>query len=408
MTETIVTAGTVLVGAGAAIHDGAVLIRDGQIVSVGAAAQVRGHAGAGAETLSYPMASTLLPGLIDAHARLVLNGGTTPYQDFQELDLTSEAQQRDYREGPMAQRARQAFACGVTTIRDIGDSHGLAIKLSKSIVAGDIAGPRIVAAGPPLTIPAADAWFLGGAVEGDDAIREAIAEHAAAGADLICFHDSGGFLHIGPRTPPFSWQTLFTPRQVAIIVDEAHAHGLPVAAHVFARDAITHAVAAGVDTIEQCYWTVGREQYDWDTTAATAMAQQGIIGCLPSNTNREHQIRRVGEERAREVWYGRYTLLDEHGVRLAAGTSAGSTTSAFDDYVGALETYAWLGFTTAKIIEIATGNAAAALGLDKITGALLPGYSADLLVVDGDPLADLQALRRVLMVMAGGVRVTAA
>ena len=400
MAETIVTAGTVLTGA-ESLRDGAVLIRDSQIVSVGALEEVRQDAAGDAQTLRYPR-STLLPGLIDAHVRMVLGSGTSPYQDFNRLDLSSDRQQEAYLAGPMAQRAEQTLAAGVTTVRDVGDSRNLSIRLGREIAEGRIAGPRVVAAGPPLTTPGGDGAFLGGAVHGDDSIRAAIFAHAEAGAKLICYHDSGGFLKLTPLTPPFSWQVLFRPEQVELIVNEAHRHGLPVAAHVFSKDGIAHAVAAGVDTIEQAYWTVGKEQYDRDESVARVMAERGIFACLPSNTNRAHQIDRVGEERAIEIWYSRFTWLDELGVKLIPGSSAGSVTSDFGDIVGSLETYAWLGFSPARIIELATRNAAAALGLDKVTGYLASGYSADLLVVDGNPLEDLQALRRVQLVMAAG------
>lgn len=402
MSETLISAGTVLAPDGKRIRDGAVLVRDREIVNVGPLAEVQKGASGEAEVFDYPKSSTLLPGLIDAHVRLTLSGGKTPYQEFQEVDLTTESRQRTYRENVMARRAQATLSVGVTTVRDVGDSRGLAVRLGKQIADGEIGGPRIIAAGVPLTTRGGDGSFLGGEVDTDDSIREAVAAHAEAGADLICYHDSGGFLKLVPRTPPFSWETQFKPAQVELIVSEARKHGLPVAAHVFSKDGIAHAVDAGVDTIEHCYWTVGREQYDREESVAAAMAERGIIACLPSNANREHMIERVGEERARELWYGRFPWLDEIGVRLAAGSSAGSTTSPFDDFVGCLETYEWIGFSREKIIQFATRNAASALGLDKVTGTLEAGYSADLLVVDGNPLEDLQALRRPQFVMVAG------
>src|SRR5581483_3340654 len=161
---------------------------------------------------------------------------------------------------------------GVTTVRDIGDSHGLTISLGSRIEDGYLPGPRVVPAGTPLTTPNGDGCFLGGEVVSDADIRTAIASRADAGAQLICYHDSGGFLKLVTGSPPFSWDTQFRPEQTAIIVAEAHNHGLPVAAHVFSKDGIENAVAAGADTIEHCYWTVGRNQYDRDHSVATAMA----------------------------------------------------------------------------------------------------------------------------------------
>jgi len=99
---------------------------------------------------------------------------------------------------------------------------------------------------------------------------------------------------------------------------------------------------------------------------------------------------------------GRLRWLADHGVPLIAGTDAGLPGSVFNNPAGSLDLYEWLGFSRAQILRIATVDSAQALGLGEVTGQLAPGFSADLLVVDGDPLADLAALRKVRRVMAGG------
>ena len=110
---------------------------------------------------------------------------------------------------------------------------------------------------------------------------------------------------------------------------------------------------------------------------------------------------RMGDEVAARV-FGRLTWLEEHGVTLIAGTDAGLPGSVFDKPVAALELYESLGFPPARILEIATVDSAKALGMGDTAGRLAPGYRADLLVVDGDPLTDLAALGKVRRVMAGG------
>lgn len=94
--------------------------------------------------------------------------------------------------------------------------------------------------------------------------------------------------------------------------------------------------------------------------------------------------------------------MDALGVPFIAGTDAGLPRAVFDNFAGALELYSWLGFTNDRIIEFATVNAAAALGLGAVTGRLAPGLAADLLVVEGDPLTTPDALHNVRMVMVGG------
>ncbi|HEY1918274.1 MAG TPA: amidohydrolase family protein [Streptosporangiaceae bacterium] len=142
----LITAGQVLTGpAGSLICDGAVLVDGARIVAVGPAADVARQAGPEVRRRDYP-AHTLLPGLINCHVHLALDAGPAP------LDNLLAVNDDELLAG-MAQRARQALAAGVTTLRDLGDRRGLAMRLRDQITAGEVAGPRIVASGPPLTIP---------------------------------------------------------------------------------------------------------------------------------------------------------------------------------------------------------------------------------------------------------------
>ncbi|PZS12779.1 MAG: hypothetical protein DLM60_21745 [Pseudonocardiales bacterium] len=96
----------------------------------------------------------------------------------------------------LAFRAQQLLNCGVTTVRDLGDRGGLTVALRESIEAGDLAGPRILAATAPLTPPGGHCWFLGGEVAGSDQIRQQIRRNAAAGADVIKVMVSGGSMKV--------------------------------------------------------------------------------------------------------------------------------------------------------------------------------------------------------------------
>lgn len=393
MRETIVAAGTVLLGpATNVLRDGAVLVRDGRIAAVDTTETIR-RAHPDADLTQFPT-GTLLPGLINAHVRLVLSGSSNPTRTFQETDPADLPEQ-------MRRHHREVWSAGVTTVRDMGDTGGLAIQLGKDGEAGRVAGPRIVAAGPPLTVPGGDGGFLGGVVDSDDAIRAAIADRAEAGAALICYHGSGGYLT--PGGPTF-WDAPFPDAQAALIVSEAARYGLPVAAHVYSASGISQAVDAGVHSIEHCLWSTGDGQWRRDEAVARRMAEQGIYVCIPSGRNRAAIIARHGEQRAIELFYSRYPWFDQIGVRLIPGTTAGSTNAVFSDFVTGLETYEWMGFGLDRIIDIATVDAAEALGLAGVTGALATGYSADLLVVEGNPLDDLQSLRRPQLVMAAGQR----
>lgn len=396
MADSIITSGRVLAGPEhTPITDGAVLIRGGEIVSVGTRADIVA-ANPDVEPLTLPATTTVLPGLINGFVRLVGDTSRTPYANLH-TDLQSGALA-----DRIAERAQQATRAGITTVRDVGDIGGQTIALGQRIAAGEANGPRIVASGSPLTIPDGDAAELFATpVASDDEIRQAIAERADAGASFVEYHDSGSFF---PGKPDF-WDTQFTQDQCHLIAGEARRHELKVASHAHSTSGIAQATAAGVDIIDQLTWSVGDEQFERDDAVAEQIAAQHIAVCIPSGSNRISVIKRYGEQAAIDNWYYRYPWLDKLGVALLPGTSAGGPNAPFDDYVSGLETYEYMGFTPARIAELATTQAARILGLGATTGAIAAGLCADLIAVDGDPTADLQALRNIQLVLARGERV---
>jgi imidazolonepropionase-like amidohydrolase len=386
----LITAGQVLPGpAGERIEDGAVLLDGDTILAVGPRRELEQ---ADIRRRDYPR-HTVLPGLVNCHVHLAFDTSLDPVAallDTDDVDLMLG----------MAGRAQQALRCGVTTIRDLGDRGGMAIRLRDAIARGELRGPRIFAAGPPLTIPRGHCWFFGGEVSGEAAIRHQVRHNAAQGADVIKVMASGG--HMTPNSPAM-WEPQFSTDELRIIVQEAAAVGLPVAAHAHGTESIAAAVEAGVDTVEHCTWmsAEGVAGGDRRDDVAKRMAERGIHACLAWSQNWREFIEKVGRERAQRT-YGRVRWLDQLGVPLIVGTDAGLPRSMFDGLPTALELYVELGFTPDRVLEMATVTSATALGLSGTTGRLAPGMAADLLVVDGDPLADFSALHRLDLVLARG------
>ncbi|MGH3622137.1 MAG: amidohydrolase family protein, partial [Sciscionella sp.] len=343
-----------------------------------------------ARRLRFPE-STLLPGLVNAHVHLSLDAGEDPVASL----LDSEA--ADVAAGT-AERAGQLLRCGVTTARDLGDRAAGAVLLRDAVSAGELPGPRILAAVAPLTPPGGHCWFFGGEVDGERAIRDMVRRNAAVGADVIKVMASGGQITQGGAN---MWESQFDAAQLRVIVEEAARHGLPVAAHAHGTEAIVASVAAGVHTVEHCTWMAGPGQQERREDVALEMAARNIAVCSTSSSNWRMMVERMGEEVASRV-YGRLSWMDSLGVPLLTGTDAGLRGSVFDDFVGALELYEWLGFGNDRIVELATVGSARALGLGEETGQLAEGFCADLLVVDGDPLTDLTALRDIRLVLAAG------
>ncbi|MEU6488323.1 amidohydrolase family protein [Streptomyces sp. NPDC046887] len=388
--DAIVSAGRVVTGPrGRHLIDAAVLVHDGTLTQVGPRAEIEAQAPEGAARFDHPD-GTLVPGLIDAHVHLVLDAGPDPVATLQATD--------DERLAPaMAGRARELLGCGVTTARDLGDRNGLAARLRDEIAAGRTAGPRLLTAGTPVTAPGGHCWFLGGEADGPDAIRATVARNLARGVDAIKVMATGGGITRGG--PPI-WAAQFTAEELALVVRQAAAAGLPVAAHAHGTEGIAAAVTAGVATIEHCTW-MGPAGFDVREELVAAMVDQGIAVCPAASPDWRGFAERFGTERAEEM-FDRLRWMRERGVRLIAGTDAGVTHAVFGDFVSSLEFFAHIGCTPTEVLDLATADTARALGIGHDTGSIRPGYRADLLLVDGNPLDDLQALREVRLVMAAG------
>ncbi|MBN9754972.1 hypothetical protein Ae168Ps1_6033 [Pseudonocardia sp. Ae168_Ps1] len=391
--EDLYTAATVLLGPeGESVSDGAVLVADGVISAVGRRDEV--EVGVGRDVAVHQFGdATIIPGLVDAHVHLVFHGGPNILDTlYAEDDDTRLAQK-------MTERAQELLRSGVTTAQDLGDRNGLARQVRDSISGGEVLGPRLLTAGAPLTVKEGHCWFLGGVVEGEREIRDRIRLLAAQGVDAVKIMASGGQLTPGPYA---MWDPQFTLTELRAAVDEAHGHGLRIAAHAHSAAAIALAVDAGVDTVEHATWLV--EGPDWDPRPEVAqqMAEQGTVLCHASSNDWRGLATKVGEVWARQLM-GRVVWFDEHGVTQIAGTDAGVT--SFAGTAAALARFTEYGFPPGKAVEIGTVAGAKALGLDAVTGSLAPGMAADLLVVEGNVLADLSAVTRPRLVIINGQHV---
>jgi len=387
--DVLICAGQLLVGpAGQRVEDGAVLVRDCAIVAAGSREDVAALAPRDATRLEFPDA-TVLPGLIDCHVHLAFDPAGEFVAAMREDDDATLLLK-------MAARARSLLEAGVTTARDLGDCGYLAVRIRDAIAQGLLPGPRILTATTPLTSPRGHCWFLGGEVDGEQAILDLVRRNADGGADVIKVMASGGNL-----TPdgPAMWDLQFTSGQLHAIVTEAHRLNLPVAVHAHATEAIAAAVSAGADTIEHCTWVGSGPFADLRVDLAAGIAFKKIAVCATMNRNWRGWAATYGAQIVEQL-LDRLRWMDQRGIRLIGGTDAGVPGAPFDDYVNGLEAYRQVGFPADRIIQLATADAADALRLP--VGLLAPERHADVLVVDGDPLASLDGLRRVQLVLARG------
>jgi imidazolonepropionase-like amidohydrolase len=334
----------------------------------------------------YPGA-TILPGLIDSHVHLGFDGGPDPVARMR-------AQTGEQQLVLMLRNARDLLGVGVTTARDLGARSFSGLVVRDAIASGLARGPRLVTAGPPVTVTGGHCWFMGGEADSEDDLRRIVRTQHKHGADLIKVMATGGFMTRGSAP----WYAQFTTEQLAVIVAEARRVDMAVAAHAHGLEGIRRAVAAGVSTIEHCSWVTETNERFFDEPLAVSMAERGIVVCPTINVNAPYVTELTGIKVGENV-----QRMRELGVRIIAGTDAGIDNTPHHQYAGGLAAMvSLLGFPPAEVIAMATTEAAAALGLGAVTGRLAPGYEADLIVVDGDPLADVAALGRLRRVMARG------
>ena len=379
----VLTAPRVLTGA-EAVADGAVVIGGSTIDWAGpAAALPAGHAGL--PRTDYPGA-TILPGLIDGHVHLGFDGGPQPAA---RMRAETDGQQLVL----MLHSARELLGVGVTTARDLGGRGYLSIVVRDAIAAGLARGPRMVVAGSPVTVTGGHCWFMGGEADSEDDLRRLVRTQHKNGTDLIKVMSTGGFMTRGSAP----WYAQFSAAQLAVIVEEAARVDKPVAAHAHGIEGIRRAVQAGVATVEHCSFVTETNERRFDEALAAQMAEQGTVVCPTVNANAPYVATLTGVEVGQFV-----KPMHDMGVRLIAGTDAGIDNNPHHQYLGGLEHLVTLGFSAEQVLAMATTEAAAALGVGKVTGRLAPGYDADLIVVDGDPLADISALGSLRRVVARG------
>jgi imidazolonepropionase-like amidohydrolase len=332
---------------------------------------------------------TIIPGMIDAHVHLSSDCG--PAMGTQPAERPdAEAVLR------IIGNAHRFLRAGVTTVRDLGTPGGLA-GLVRDRDPG-VPAATIVTANQPITITGGHGAHMGIACDSVPELRRAVRAHAAQGSDWIKVMASGGF--VNPRRPEGAavYRPLFTAEEMAVIVTEAHALGMPVAAHCQNRDSIEMAFRAGVDTIEHATFAA-RPHAVVDERLAAEIAEDGRP-VVPTVNN--YWLTRGVPWAPAEVALANLRRLYDLGVRLVAGTDMGLPTTTPERYAEGLMVFEEIGMDRRDILAAATSAAAAAIGRSQVAGEIGPGRPADLVALAGDPLADARAYSRVRWVMKGG------
>jgi imidazolonepropionase-like amidohydrolase len=378
----LITAAKLVNAEGDTLLDCGVVVEESLILWVGALRDLPAtFAGTGRLDLG---SATLLPGLIDAHVHLSL--GSEPSQ----VDGLSFVDSDDEELVTMLASARELVEAGVTTARDLGGRGYLALEARDAVESGRAIGPRILAAGPPLTPPLGHCWFMGGEVDGSENAVKLVQAHVDAGVDVIKVMATGGFLT--PGTTP--WDASFDETTLEAIVAESHRLGRRVAAHCHGVDGIRQALAAGVDTLEHCSFMEEGGGTAVDDGLLDAIAASGVYVSPTMNADARLLMTQGWKPPVVELWH--------RGARVIASTDAGIPGTPHRDYVLALAALVDAGIPDRDVLLAATVTAAQALDLEGITGRVVAGYVADLIAVHGDPSQDIRSLHNVRFVMSRG------
>jgi len=395
-----VKAGRVLdVRTGSYLANQIILIEGDRIKEIGKASEVEPHVPAQAQVIDLSR-YTVLPGLIDCHTHLTFDPGNLGYRGL------SISYPREALTG--AKNARLTLQAGFTTVRNVG-AHGFAdVALRDSIEASEVPGPRMLASGPPLSVTGGHAdnnllapqfdYSSDGVANGVPQVMARVRENIKYGADVIKFMASGGVLSAGDRAD----LEQYSPEEMHAIVAESHRLGRKAAAHAHASQAIKDAVLAGADSIEHGSFI--------DAEGIRLMKEHGTYLCptlylmdwfmenyskLPLTPDMISKAKVVMPAARENV--GRAI---REGVKIAFGTDA----AVYPHGLNAREfrVMVKLGMTPLGAIQAATVNAADLLGWSDRVGTLESGKYADLIGVEGDPLADVRVLERVRFVMKRG------
>jgi imidazolonepropionase-like amidohydrolase len=323
------------------------------------------------------------------------NAGTRPWPQL--------AQQRPAFLVYMAQEnARKTLETGVTSVRDLGASDYADITMRDLINRGAMVGPRMFVAGCGLMVTS-DPYHPNpsppacGQADGVPEVLRAVRQQVAAGADVVKMYGS-----TGSDQDVTGFQT-FDFDEMKAAVDTAHKFGKRIAIHTYGPDGARDAVRAGTDSVEHAV--------DMDDATLSEMAKRGTFYVPTIDHNRyyvEYRNEYGYDEKAAArlndyIQRNFATAKRAHkaGVRFAMGSDAVFT--MFGQNTRELAWFVRAGMTPAEALATATANAAALLGMSDTLGAVAPGYFADLVAVEGDPLADINVvINNVRWVMKDG------
>ena len=349
---------------------------------------------------------TLLPGLVDAHVHFFGLSGSPRYRDWTSIP-------QDYKAIVGVRDARRLLESGFTAVRCVGSATTPALR--RAIDDGVVPGPRIVAAGEficqtggpwdRVDLPLEWIETLDLLADGADECRKIARRRIRGGATV---------LKIGLSADPIddqgrAWGEIpaYTPDEIRAIVEEGHKAGLKVGAHAMGDTAVRNALEGGCDTIEHGYHIsddTRRMMLEKDIVLVPTLANQYVV--MDAAEQDPASVDAFALQQAKDRWEHQmeaFALSMQAGITMAIGTDfIGPPLMIHGGNALEFEVFVKAGMDPAGAIVAGTKVGAEAMGMDRDIGTVEAGKFADLVAVDGDPIADITELARVTFVMKGG------
>ena len=361
------------------IENAGLVIDGGEVAWVGERRALPKSAPGERSETTKPPGGFALPGMINCHTHLTLDG---------DANFAAEVTQNDTQAALKAFRnARAALRAGVTTVRDLGANGTMVIELARAIDRGLVEGPRIIAAGRGITTTGGHGLEVGRIADSVDEVRKAVREQAHAGAKVVKLFSTGGIL--GGGAPPELSQ--YSAEETRAAVEEAHKAGLRITTHAHGSGGMRIAAEAGIDSIEHATLldeaTIRTIKEHDVAIVPTLLVVQSLLDHATELDALVVERTRAVSERHREG----VRAAHRAGVRIATGTDAGASFTRHAAYAVEVRLLTECGLSPTEALAAATAQAARVVGLDK-AGRLGRGCWADIVFVEGDPLADPRTL----------------
>ena len=404
---TLIKAGRLIDGLGGPPKENMAILVEGETIKlIGTQQEITSPAGAFIRELDYS-GYTVLPGLVDAHTHLNGIGDGRATDDLATLTDDILLLQS-------VKNAQTTLRSGVTSIRENGSMGHTTLSLKEAIQMGIATGPNMMLCGRPLTITGGHMWYFGSEADGIDGVKREVRQLIKEGVDYIKIVATGGSTRTSfPSLPSYNVDELQS------IADETHKFGKLTATHCGSTQGIINSLDAGIDMIIHCIFTEPDGTYKFNEKVAERIGKAGAYVNPTLHVNRSQLFRLQNKELSEglskeehlhleRVKRGHETRLDHTrrmismGLKVIGGSDSAWGVYPMGGFVHELDCLIEAGFSPSQAVVAGTRESAKSIGLGDLAGTIESGKPADILVVDGDPNEDINALWNVVKVLLGG------